>query len=173
VAERLTGASITGRDRMTAAVTAPSLDLALSRTPARLLLGVDQPFYLSAHAPLAALAPAGRGLVSIVRYLEPGTAGGDPQAGRAELRSYATIAGITDDDVIHERYLHQSVVCHGLPAASGGGFAGRPSVDSLGLAGVFVAGDWVGPTGFIADASAASGEEAGRLAAVRCAKLVA
>lgn len=71
-----------------------------------------------------------------------------------------------------ERALHGMVVTHGAPTAAGGGLAGRPSSTSLGLLGVFVAGDWVGPSGLIADASAASGEQAGIAAASRCASNV-
>jgi phytoene dehydrogenase-like protein len=173
VAERLTGAPVAGRARLTGSVGASTLDLALTRVHEGVQLGVDEPLYLSPHAPLAALAPTGRGLVGVMRYLAPGTSAGDPAQRREELRAFARLAGIDDTDIVHERYLHQSVVTHGLPAARGGGLAGRPAVDALGMPGVFLAGDWVGSTGFLADASAASGEAAGRLAADRCARIAA
>jgi hypothetical protein len=38
-------------------------------------------------------------------------------------------------------------------------------VEASGQPGVFLAGDWVGPVGFLADGSLASGEAAGRAAA--------
>ena len=41
----------------------------------------------------------------------------------------------------------------------------RPSVADTGLDGVFVAGDWLGGAGHLADAALATGEEAGRRAA--------
>ena len=66
--------------------------------------------------------------------------------------------------MLHERYLHQSVVTAGSPSAAGGGLPGRPGVDALGLPGVFLAGDWVGPTGLLSDASAASAQSAVRAA---------
>jgi hypothetical protein len=95
-----------------------------------------------------------------MRYGEPGQPMGDPAVSRAELRDLAALAGIRPDDVLHERYLHRSVVAHGAPVAAAGGLAGRPDVDALGVPGVLLAGDWVGPSGLIADASAASGEAA-------------
>ena len=34
-------------------------------------LGIDEPLYLSVHAPVAQLAPAGHTLVHVMRYLRP------------------------------------------------------------------------------------------------------
>ena len=48
-------------------------------------------------------------------------------------------------------------VTHGLA-----GVDGRPGVDTLGIAGVRIAGDWVGPDGMLADAAVASGVAAAR-----------
>jgi hypothetical protein len=45
------------------------------------------------------------------------------------------------------------------------GLAGRPAVDGTGVAGLLLAGDWVGGEGMLADASLASGRRAGLLAA--------
>ena len=55
-------------------------------------------------------------------------------------------------------------VCHAL-TRPGSGLSGRPAIDATGTAGVFLAGDWVGAAGRLADASFASGEAAGRAAA--------
>ena len=52
-----------------------------------------------------------------------------------------------------------------LPIATAGGLAGRPAVVVPGADGLLLAGDWVGPTGMLADAAVASGHDAG-LAAV-------
>jgi uncharacterized protein with NAD-binding domain and iron-sulfur cluster len=57
------------------------------------------------------------------------------------------------------------VVSHALVTAQSGGFAGRPRVRVPGLDNVFLAGDWIGSTGQLADASVASGIEAARAAA--------
>ena len=61
------------------------------------------------------------------------------------------------------------MVAHGSPTAAGGGLRGRPTTDALGIAGVHIAGDWVGPIGLLADAAAASGEAAAIAAAARVA----
>ncbi len=170
-AERLTGASVQGLDRITAPVTASTLDLALATARPALAFALDAPLYLSAHAPAARLAPEGRGLVSLMRYHSPGTDAGDPAVRRAELRAFADHAGIGERDVVHERYLHRMVVTHGAPTAAGGGLAGRPTVDALGLPGVYLAGDWVGAEGLLADAAAASGVAAARIALQRRASI--
>ena len=51
-----------------------------------------------------------------------------------------------------------------LPLASSGGLAGRPAAGVSGVGGVYLAGDWVGPEGFLADTSLASARQAARLA---------
>ncbi len=171
VAERLAGTAVNGRDALTAPIAATTLDLALARPHTRLVFGVDEPLYLSPHAPTARLAPPGRGLVCTMRYLAPGEAPGSPDAERARLRAFAGLAGIPAEEVLHEWPLHRSVVSHGAPSASGGGLRGRPAVDALGLPGVLLAGDWVGPHGMLADAAAASGESAAQHALSICASI--
>jgi hypothetical protein len=153
-------------------VQAATLDLALRRPHHGVVFGLDRPLYLSPHAPAARLAPEGQGLVSLMQYVpvDAPSAGEtvtqpDRDADRHELRALARLAGIDDADVVHERYSHRLIVNHGSPTAAGGGLRGRPGIDALGLRGVLVAGDWVGPTGMLADAAAASGEAAGAAAA--------
>jgi phytoene dehydrogenase-like protein len=165
VAERLTGAAVSGRTTLTEPITASCLDLGIRGRVDRPVFSMDRPFYVSPHAPLADLAPAGHGLVCALHYLAPGAEPGSPGAERDLLRVQARLAGVRDDDVVMERALHHVVVAHGAPTAAGGGLAGRPSTDALGVAGVHLAGDWVGPHGLLADASSASGERAGVAAA--------
>jgi phytoene dehydrogenase-like protein len=139
-------------------VTAACLDLGLRGRRPALMFGVDEPLYLSRHCPPGNLAPRGGSLVHVMRY-------GARDAGldRAELRSYARLAGITDDQIVEERFLADMVVTHLLPSPKEG-LAGRPDVTSTGAEGVYLAGDWVGPTGWLTDAAMASGRQAGRLA---------
>ena len=54
----------------------------------------------------------------------------------------------------------------GAVPVPGVGLAGRVDVGDTGHEGVLVAGDWVGADGHLADAALASGEDAGRRAAV-------
>ena len=137
------------------AVTASVLDLGVRRVPEhRLLFGADVPYYCSVHSPPASLAPAGHALVTLLRYHRIGEHL-DPHDTRAELEAHAALAGVAPQDVVMSRYLHRMVVTHGLPLASTGGLAGRPGVAVPGRQGAFVAGDWVGSVGQLADASLA------------------
>jgi glycine/D-amino acid oxidase-like deaminating enzyme len=140
-------------------VTAACLDLGLRRPGTRFIVGIDEPLYLSPHCPPGNLAPAGRGLVHVMRY-GARTSGQD----REQLWALASAAGIGRADVVVERFLHRMVVASYLPPP-GTGLAGRPAAAVPGAPGIFVAGDWAGPVGWLSDSSLASGEKAGLLAA--------
>lgn len=153
------------------AATAACLELGL-RAPARTTtaFGVDQPVYLNHHAPPAkALAPEGKAMVHVLRYQEPGHAA-SPEQDRDELRQVAALVGIENDRIEEERFLRRMVVNGGYPLAVEGGLSTRPPVSVEDRPGLFVAGDWVGPTGFLADAALASGVQAGRQAAAMSTK---
>jgi phytoene dehydrogenase-like protein len=139
-------------------VTAACLDLGLRGHRPALMFGVDDPLYLSRHCPPGDLAPRGGSLVHVMRY-----GARDAQQDRVELRNYARLAGITDDQIVEERFLADMVVTHVLPGPDQG-LAGRPDVTSTGADGLYLAGDWVGPTGWLTDAAMASGRRAGQLA---------
>ncbi len=150
-----------------APVYASVLDLVLDRLPAQpVVFGMDHPLYLSAHCPPAKLGDGV--LVSAMAYhsLDEDRS---PDDMRAELRRHFDLANTPDQGVaakvLDERYLHRSVVAHGRPTATTGGFGGRPNHVVRGMDAVFVAGDWVGPDGMIADAAVASGWVAGTAAA--------
>ena len=156
------------------AVHAACLDLATSVAPRMsLLLGMDEPLYLSAHTPSARLAPDGVHVVHAARYLAPGD-DGDPVARRAELAAHAARAGLTADTVIDSRYLHRMTVVGAMAVARDGGLPGRIAVDAPFERNVFLAGDWVGPVGHLLDASVASADDAARraVAAARAVTLV-
>jgi phytoene dehydrogenase-like protein len=136
------------------------LDLGVARPPeVSFMLDMDEPYYLSTHAPPARLAPAEHQLISLARYLRPGEHLA-PDMAQAGLWQHAERAGVQREHVVAERYLHEMVVAGGLPLASQGGAAGRPPVAVADHPGLFVAGDWVGGTGMFGDAAAASGEAA-------------
>ncbi len=153
-------------------VEAACLDLGtdVPSTPS-VLLGIDRPLYLSNHCPPARLAPPGRFVVHVARYLAPGDDAA-PADQRAELTAHAVRAGVTADHIVEERYLHRMTVVAALPTADRGGLPGRPRVTDSGVPGVFLAGDWVGPEGHLLDASVASAESAVS-AALTAARLVA
>lgn len=141
------------------AVTATCLDLGVAHTRTRVTYGTDEPLYLSPHAPPGRLAPAGRGMVHAMRY-----GATDPAADRARLESFAASAGIAGADIETARFLPRMTVATCLPPP-GRGIAGRPPVPVSEAPGLFLAGDWVGPDGWLSDCSLASGEQAGLLAA--------
>lgn len=130
-----------------------------------ILFGIDPPYYLVDHARSAKhLAPEGGGLVHVLHYLPLGdqTPAGELKAG---LEEHARLAGVEPSMVEEQRFLLRMTVVGAVPTPASGGLAGRPAIDSTGVPGVFVAGDWVGPRGWLADATLSSGEAAGQAAA--------
>ena len=140
--------------------TVACLDLGLRRPPPkRVLFGLSEPLYFSTHTPSAALAPPGRWVAHVMRY-----GARDADTDRADLWAHARVAGVEEGDVVEHRFLARMVVTHAVPVP-GLGLAGRPRVDAPSVRGVYVAGDWVGPVGLLADGALASGAAAGRRAA--------
>ncbi len=145
-------------------VTAACLDAGLRRVPdPGYVLGVDAPVYATVQSPPARQALPGQAVVAAVRY---GATEAKPD--RAALQAHLARAGVREEDVVTSRFLPRMVVAGAAPIAARGGLGGRPAVDATGLPGVYLAGDWVGPTGLIADAALASGQ----LAALRAAQAV-
>lgn len=154
-------AKLTGHDFVCGpAAAAAVLDLALVAPAAhRFVIGVDEPIYLSDHSHAADMAPAGRASVALAQYLAPdGEVGSEPS--RERLRAFAAHGGITDQQIIDERYLHRMATITAIPTAALGGLDGRPTVEVPDIPGVFVAGDWVGARGHLADAALSSAREA-------------
>lgn len=152
-----------------APATAACRELVVSTPPpVPFLLGIDAPLYLSDHSAAARLAPDGHHVVHLVRYGATGAA-----ADRSALQVLSDHAGIRPADVLTDRFLATMVVSGGTPTAAGGGLAGRPPVQVPDAAGLFLAGDWVGDVGLLADAAVASGVLAGRSAAAAAAAAAA
>ncbi|MGN6257242.1 MAG: phytoene desaturase family protein [Solirubrobacterales bacterium] len=126
------------------------LDLGLRSLPRptrRFALGIDAPTYLSRHSP-----PDHRGGV----LLSLASAAREP---RAALEAMAdTVQPGWRDQVTLERFLPRMVAVSAIATPGSGGLAGRPGVE-LGD-GLYLAGDWVGPEGWLADAAIASGAAA-------------
>lgn len=143
-------------------VRANTLDLALKQMPVGahgFALGVDAPLYFSLHSGSAKLAPEGGGLVHIAKYLPIGE--GPAQDAGEELEGVADLVmpGWRNEEVTRQQ-LRGMIVSNGLPRFD----RPRPGVVLPDAAGVFIAGDWVGDEGMIADAAAASAVEAARSA---------
>ncbi|MFP5320798.1 MAG: FAD-dependent oxidoreductase [Acidimicrobiia bacterium] len=136
------------------------LDVGIQGPPPQpVALGLDQPMYASHHSLAPGRAPAGRSLLATAEYLAPGA-----EPDRDRLERWVRAIGVTDDQIVAQRYLHRMVACSAIPVAAAGGLAGRPAAQVPGRPGVLVAGDWVGPEGHLADATFASAEAAARLA---------
>jgi phytoene dehydrogenase-like protein len=137
-------------------VTAACLDAGLRRVPnPGYVLGVDAPVYATVQSPPARQAPVGQAVVAAVRY-----GATEAKADRAILEAHLARAGVREEDVVTSRFLARMIVAGAAPMAERGGLGGRPAVEATGLPGVYLAGDWVGPTGLIADAALASGQAA-------------
>jgi phytoene dehydrogenase-like protein len=139
-----------------------TLDIALRALPnARRLVafGVDRPLYFSVHSAVAKLAPAGGAVLHVSKYL-----GVDETAGRETEHELERLVDELQPgwrDVVDSRqFLPNLTVTHTMLTAAGRGRSGRPSPRLAGFDNVFIAGDWVGATGQLSDAAAASALEA-------------
>lgn len=148
-------------------VKAACLDIALERLPqpqTTFALGIDRPLYLSVHSAAAKLAPQGRAMIHVAMYLGSETPA-DAKAIEHELESLLDLVQPGWRNVLIERrFMPSLTVVHALATAEQGGLKGRFGTTVPGVEGLFVAGDWVGAEGWLADASAASGKRAAELA---------
>ena len=153
---------------------AACLDVSVSKMPVprrRFAIGIDAPLYYSVHTKVARLAPAGMQTLSVAKYLHP-DAPNDPAGSLIELEHGLDLLqpGWREHEVSRQ-YLPEMTVTTSLSSAAAGGMAGRrgPAVD--GASGVFVAGDWAGAHGWLADAALGSAREAARLASASLASV--
>jgi phytoene dehydrogenase-like protein len=148
-------------------VRAATLDVGLARLPrprSTFALGIDRPLYLSVHSAVARLARPGQAMIHVARYLPVGTES-DPRADERELEGLLdTIQPGWREHVLVRRFLPRLTVMNAMVTAALGGTAGRPGPAVPGVRGLFVAGDWVGAEGLLADASVASAARAAELA---------
>ncbi len=153
-------------------VRAACLDVGLARLPDSrrpFALGIDQATYASLHSEAASgLAPEGGALFQAARYLAPDE---KPDRGEVERQLEALLDALQPGWRAAERtrsLLLDVRVAHAVPTAGMGGLVGRPRVDALEATrpGILLAGDWIGPEGWLVDGSFASGRDAGRAAAL-------
>jgi phytoene dehydrogenase-like protein len=134
-----------------------SLDVALARRPdtPSLVLGVDEPLYLSVQSDTSRIAPEGGAVVQLARYLPLGQP--TPADTRARLEAVLDqVAAGWRDEVVHARFLPGLTVTHDAGRVATGGRRGRPGPVVPDAPGLYVAGDWVGPRGTLSQASIAS-----------------
>jgi phytoene dehydrogenase-like protein len=144
-------------------IRAACLDVALSRLPRPdrcVAFGLDRPLYYSVHSASAELAPRGVSVLHVMKNLAEASES-TPEATRAELEGLLErLQPGWRDHVVARRFLPGMTVAFSLPLAQDSGLQGRPDVAVPGVSNVFLAGDWVGREGMLADASAASASEA-------------
>jgi phytoene dehydrogenase-like protein len=147
-------------------VKAACLDLGLTRLPrprARFALGIDRPLYFSVHSAVANLAPASGAVIHAAKYLHP-TARTEPKTDERELEEVLDLMQPGWREVVVERrFLPSMTVAHAVATATAGGLAGRPGPVVPRVRNLFIAGDWVGAEGQLADASLASAKRAAEL----------
>jgi phytoene dehydrogenase-like protein len=146
-------------------IRASVLDVGLAHLPVArnlVVLGIDQPLYLSVHSRWAALAPNGGATIHVAKYLAPHTDGATAQ----ELEGLLDLAQPGwREHLVERRFYSRLTVSNALVTADMGGTAGRPGPNVPEVPGLYLAGDWVGATGMLADAAVASARQAAMLAA--------
>jgi len=151
-------------------VRAACLNVALEYLPeprALFALGVDRPLYFSVHSAAAKLAPENGAVIHAAKYLGGGP-DGEPGAVERELEETLDIMQPGwRNAVVARRFLPSMTVSNALVTAAQGGLKGRPRPNVPGVEGLYVAGDWVGPEGMLADASMASAKLAAETIARR------
>jgi phytoene dehydrogenase-like protein len=139
------------------------LDVALRGLPDPrhpIVQDVDQPLFFSAQSQCARVAPGGGALVHAFKQLDPRW----PANARADERDLEDFLDRVQpgwrERVVRQVNLPHILATGALPTASDGGFAGRPGTQAAGVDGLYLAGDWVGAEGFLADAALASARAA-------------
>ena len=150
------------RARRAQPVRAAVLDLALEQLPRpeySLVIGIDRPLYLSVHSAVAGLAPGDGALVHLAEYLGPGDGGTGAEAELEEMMDI-TQPGWRQE-VVTRRFLPDLKVVNRI-VTPGEGFDGRPPVQAMDRPHIYLAGDWVGPNGWLTDATLASARDAAK-----------
>lgn len=155
-------------------VTAACLDVALLKLPnpkRTLVIGVDRPVYFGVHSAHAQLTPRGGALVHVAKYHSERAVTSDDRydddmiglndTARADEQELESLLDELQPGwrqfVVHRRFLPSITVSNALtmPATA------RPSPVTP-LRGLFLAGDWVGDDGTMADAALSSARAAAK-----------
>jgi phytoene dehydrogenase-like protein len=142
------------------------IDVALERLPnsrAPVVFDMQQPRFVTAQSTVARVAPNGGAVIHAFKQLDPRVAG-DQHQDAADIEAALDHVQPGWRGVLVERhFLPRMLGSSLLPLASQGGLAGRPAYQSQDVPNVYFAGDWVGPRGYLADASFHSAREAARM----------
>jgi phytoene dehydrogenase-like protein len=142
------------------------LDVALERLPVPdrpVVQDLNGPRFMSAQSVYSRIAPDGAALIIAFKQLDPRYTG-DPREDERDLEDLLDVAQPGwRGALIRRQYLPRIEAVGALPMARNGGFAGRPDSRVPGLDNLYLAGDWVGPEGFLIDACMASAQRAAQL----------
>jgi phytoene dehydrogenase-like protein len=143
-----------------------SLDVALGRLPSPqqpVVQDLEGSRFMTVQSVYARVAPEEGAMISAFKQLDP-RCPTDPREDERELEDLLDAAQPGwRSEVLRRQYLPRIEAVSALPTAAEGSFAGRPGTRVPGISNLYLAGDWVGPEGFLADASTASAREAARL----------
>ena len=144
------------------------LDLALSsnlssRYPA--IQDVDSARFLATQSSYARIGPEGSAVLQMVKQLRSDIPT-DPMQDQQDLEELIDMAQPGwRSNVVHRVFLPRMEASSMLPTAATGGLAGRPAHVVPGIENCYLAGDWVGPEGYLLDASLASARRVAELVA--------
>jgi phytoene dehydrogenase-like protein len=138
------------------------LDVALSRLPNPghpVVQDLEAARFLTVQSLFSKVAPQAGAMIYTFKQLNPNRPT-DPRQDERELEDLLDTVQPGWRDALVKRVFMPRIDAVGiLPTAEGGGFAGRPGPTVAGLANLYLAGDWIGSEGFLADASLASARQ--------------
>ncbi len=142
------------------------LDVALRRLPSSrypVVFDLDRPRFQTVQSLFTKIAPQGGALIHTIKYLDPAHPT-DPREDERDLEDLLDTLQPGWRDVLVKRiYLPRIEAISMLPTPNVGGFAGRPGPQVPDIAGLYLAGDWIGAEGYLVDASMASARQVARL----------
>jgi len=154
--EQMTGVALPARRPAYVAC----LDLCLSALPAgapTVAFALDQPLYYSVHSAVARLAPQGKAVVHVAKYLSE--AESDSEALRRELEEFADLLMPQwKSRVEHVHFLPRLLVTAAIPEIAGRANELLPWHEPIATT-----GDWVGSEGMLGDAAVASALKAAQI----------
>lgn len=142
------------------------LDVALNSLPApqhAIVFDLEQPRFLTTQSLFARVAPAGGALIHAFKQLDPAQPG-DARQDERDLEAWLDLVQPGWRTALVRRvYLPRIDAISLLPDAHNGGLTGRPGVQLPGVTNLYLAGDWIGDAGYLADGSLASARQAAHL----------
>jgi len=141
------------------------LDVALSRLPAPrqpIVFDLERPRFLTVQSEFARLAPSGGAVLHAFLQHDPRQPV-DARCAQSELEAFVDqVQPGWQSVAVERRFLPHMLAAGCLPLAASNGLQGRIGHRSQDVSNVFFAGDWVGPHGYLVDATLASARESAR-----------